>query len=145
MPFLSEAQRRYLAANEPEVFREFVAKERSGELDLRPPATVSAAARRGLDLRSKHGRGGTAVGVARARDLSNRRTLSVETARRMLNYFTRHEKDLDAPAAKVGHPDYPSAGRIAWLLWGGTAGRTWARKIVRQQARLEALAEKETE
>lgn len=140
MPFVSEAQRRYLAANEPEVYREFRAKERAGELDLTPPATVAAAARRGLELRREFGRGGTAVGVARARDLANRRTLSVETARRMVAFFYRHEKDLDAPAAKPGAPGYPSAGRIAWLLWGGDAGRTWARKIVRQQQRLEQLA-----
>lgn len=140
MPFVSEAQRRYLMLNEPEVYREFRAKKRAGELDLRPPATVAAAARRGLDLRREFGRGGTAVGVARARDLANRRTLSVETARRMVAFFERHEIDLGAPAAKPGNPGYPSAGRIAWLLWGGDAGRTWARKIVRQQQRLEQLA-----
>ena len=143
MPFVSEAQRRYLMLNEPEVYREFRAKERSGELDLTPPATVAAAARRGLELRREFKRGGTAVGVARARDLANRRTLSVETAKRMVAYFTRHEKDLDAPAAKPGNPGYPSAGRIAWLLWGGDAGRVWATKIVKQQARLESLAKEQ--
>jgi len=145
MPFVSEAQRRYLMLNEPEVYREFRAKERAGELDLRPPATVAAAARRGLELRREFGRGGTVVGVARARDLSGRRTLSLDTARRMVAYFERHEVDLEAPAAKPGHPDYPSAGRIAWLLWGGDAGRTWARKIMKQQQRLEEAAKKGTE
>lgn len=35
-----------------------------------PPKSVAAAAARGLRLRERHGRGGTAVGVARARDLS---------------------------------------------------------------------------
>ncbi len=114
-------------------------------LDLRPPATVAAAARRGLELRREYGRGGTLVGVARARDLGNRRTLSVDTARRMVAYFERHAIDLEAPAAQPGHPDYPSAGRIAWLLWGGDAGRAWARKLVRQQQRLEEAAKKGTE
>ena len=142
MPFVSEAQRRYLMLNEPEVYREFRAKERSGELDLTPPATVAAAARRGLELRREYGRGGTAVGVARARDLSGRRTLSVDTARRMVAYFERHAVDLEAPAAKPGHPDYPSAGRIAWLLWGGDAGRAWARKILKQEARLQQAGTK---
>lgn len=143
MPFVSEAQRKYLAANKPEVYREFVRKERSGELDLKPPATVAAAAKRGLELRRQFGRGGTAVGVARARDLANQRTLSIETAKRMLAYFTRHAIDLEAPSAKVGNPGYPSAGKIAWLLWGGDAGRTWAKKIVRQQERLQEIANKE--
>lgn len=143
MPFVSDAQREYLRRNEPAVYREFKRAEERGDLDLRPPATVAAAARRGLELRAEYGRGGTAVGVARARDLSNRRELSMETVKRMVAYFTRHEVDLQAPAAKRGHPDYPSAGYIAWLLWGGDAGRTWARKIVRQQARIEAIIQKE--
>ena len=111
-------------------------------LDLTPPATVAAAARRGLALRAEFGRGGTAVGVARARDLAGGRTLSLDTVRRMASYFARHAVDLEAPAAKVGHPDYPSAGRIAWLLWGGDAGRTWANKILKQEARLEQADKK---
>lgn len=143
MPFVSDAQREYLRRNEPAVYREFKRAEERGDLDLRPPATVAAAASRGLELRREYGRGGTAVGVARARDLSNRRELTVETAKRMVAYFTRHEVDLQAPAAKRGNPGYPSAGYIAWLLWGGDAGRTWARKIVRQQARIEAIIQKE--
>ena len=106
-------------------------------LDLRPPATVAAAARRGLALRAEFGRGGTVVGVARARDLGNRRTLSLDTVRRMASFLARHAVDLDAPAAKPGHPDYPSPGRIAWLLWGGDAGRVWANKIVKQEARAQ--------
>ena len=103
-----------------------------------PPATVAAAARRGLELRREYGRGGTAVGIARARDLSNRRELSLQTIVRMVAYFERHEVDLRAAAARRGHPEWPSAGYIAWALWGGDAGRAWARRIVRQQRRLEA-------
>lgn len=110
-----------------------------------PPATVAAAARRGLELRAEYGRGGTAVGVARARDLGNRREFSLDTIKRMVAYFTRHAIDLEAPAAKRGNPGYPSAGYIAWLLWGGDAGRTWANKIVRQQARVEAALERKKE
>lgn len=98
-----------------------------------PPATVAAAARRGLELRREYGRGGTAVGVARARDIAGRRDLSIDTVRRMVAYFDRHEVDLEAPAARPGHPDYPSPGRIAWLLWGGDAGRAWSRRIIRQE------------
>ena len=145
MPFVSEAQREYLRRNEPAVYREFKRAEERGELDLKPPATVAAAARRGLELRDEYGRGGTAVGVAWARDLGNRRTITIETVKRMNNFFTRHEIDLEATAAKRGNLGYPSAGYIAWLLWGGDAGRTWARKIVRQQARIEAALQRKKE
>ncbi len=41
-----------------------------------PPAPVRANAKRGLELRDKYNRGGTEVGVARARDLSNGSGLS---------------------------------------------------------------------
>jgi hypothetical protein len=145
MPFVSEKQRRFLMLNEPAVYREFKRAEERGELDLKPPATVAAAARRGLELRAEYGRGGTAVGVARARDLGNRRTLTVETAKRMVAYFERHEVDLRAPAARRGHPDYPSAGYIAWLLWGGDAGRSWARKVIKQQARIDDALQRRKE
>jgi hypothetical protein len=137
MPFVTDRQRRYLQVNKPDVYREFKAAEERGDVDTKPTVTVAAAARRGLELRREYGRGGTAVGVARARDLSNRKELSIDTVRRMVAYFERHEIDLRAPAAKRGHPDYPSAGYIAWLLWGGDAGRTWAKKIMRQQARVD--------
>jgi hypothetical protein len=93
-----------------------------------PPANVRAAARDGLALRAEYGRGGTEIGVARARDLANGRNISVDTLRRMVVYFERHEIDLDAPAAKRGNPGYPSAGKIAWYLWGADAGRAWAKR-----------------
>lgn len=100
------------------------------DLDLTPPVAVQREAARGLELRRAYGRGGTAVGVARAVQLKNGRTVAPQTLRRMHNYFTRHRKDLDAPAAQPGHPGYPSAGVIAWLLWGGDAGDRWAERLV---------------
>jgi len=86
---------------------------------------MAAEAEQGLRWREEYGRGGTEVGVARARDIKNRRNLSVETVGRMNSYFARHEVDLQAEGAKVGGDGYPSAGLIAWKLWGGDAGRRW--------------------
>lgn len=93
-----------------------------------PPQQVRANAKRGLELRKKHNRGGTEVGVARARDLSNGAALSLDTIKRMNSYFARHEVDKKGEGWGVD-----SAGYIAWLLWGGDAGWSWARGILRQQ------------
>lgn len=90
-----------------------------------PPLAVRQAAARALAWRRKFGRGGTAVGVARARDLSNGRAVSAQTRKRMLAYFRRHQIDLIAEGARPGEKGYPSAGRIAWDLWGGDAGFRW--------------------
>ena len=95
------------------------------ETDTRPPQAVADNAEKGLALRRAFGRGGTDVGVARARDLKNRRNLSEQTIDRMVSYFARHE--VDKQAADFGNDDDPSAGYIAWLLWGGDEGRDWAR------------------
>lgn len=103
---------------------------RYDDLDFTPPPAVAEAARRGLELRGEHGRGGTAIGVARARDLSNRRNLSPDTVRRMVSYFARH--DVDREGARWADPDAPSAGYIAWHLWGGDAGRDWAEALKRR-------------
>lgn len=97
-----------------------------------PPDYVAQRADLGLDLRKLFKRGGTAVGVARARDLKNRRPLTLRTLKRMKAYFDRHEVDLKAPAAQPGHKKYPSAGLIAWLLWGGDEGRKWAEREIRK-------------
>ncbi|NNC90662.1 MAG: hypothetical protein HKN82_19565 [Akkermansiaceae bacterium] len=96
-------------------------------MDFTPPEDAAAAARKGLELRSEFDRGGTDVGVARARDLKNRRTCSPDTIRRMVSYFARHE--VDKQADDFGDDDRPSAGYIAWLLWGGDPGREWAENI----------------
>lgn len=93
-----------------------------------PPAQVQANAKRGLELREKHGRGGTEVGVARARDLSNGKGISLDTIKRMTSYFARHEVDKQGEGWGTD-----SAGYIAWLLWGGDAGWSWAKGIVKDQ------------
>ena len=95
-------------------------------IDLKPTASMAEEAERGLAWREEFGRGGTAVGVARARDISNRVNLSPETVRRMVSYFARHEVDKQGEGWSPGEDGYPSAGRIAWALWGGDPGRAWA-------------------
>ena len=45
---------------------------------------------------------------------------------RMVSYFARHEVDKQGQGWNQGEEGYPSAGRIAWALWGGDPGRTWA-------------------
>lgn len=94
-----------------------------------PPQSVRNAAQRGLDLRSEFGRGGTSVGIARARDLSNGNAVSASTIKRMVSFFARHAVDKRPDWA---NPDKPSNGYIAHMLWGGDAGRAWANKIARR-------------
>lgn len=93
-----------------------------------PTQAMADEAQRGLDWREEYGRGGTEVGVARARDISNRVNLSDDTIGRMVSFFARHEVDKDAQGFRPGEEGYPSAGRIAWALWGGDPGKSWADK-----------------
>jgi hypothetical protein len=112
--------------------RQGVAARASGYEPARtfiPPAAVAAVARRALDERAQRPpseRGMTAVGIARARDLSTRRPVSLDTIRRMDSYFARHEVDKQgATWATYG------AGRQAWDGWGGDLGRSWVAAILR--------------
>jgi hypothetical protein len=90
-------------------------------------------AKRGLEWRSEYGRGGTPVGIARARDIANGKNLSPETVSRMVQFFSRHQGNKKAEGYSPGEDGFPSNGRIAWALWGGDAGRTWS------EAKLETL------
>ena len=86
------------------------------------------AARAALDLRASlppSRRAMTPTGLARARDLANRRPLTTDTIRRMVNYFDRHE--VDKQGEGWGRD---SKGYQAWLGWGGDPGRAWAKRIL---------------
>jgi HK97 family phage major capsid protein len=48
----------------------------------------------------------------------------------MFSFFSRHEVDKQAEGFSPGEEGYPSAGRIAWALWGGDAGFSWSRDKV---------------
>lgn len=93
-----------------------------------PTKDIAANAKRALEVRASKPpseRGMTSVGIARARDLQNRKALSEDTVRRMKAYFDRHEVD------KKGET-WPQKGKgwQAWMGWGGDAGQTWANAIV---------------
>jgi len=107
-----------------------------------PTNEMAIEAELGLKWREEFGRGGTEVGVARARDISNKRNLSFDTVKRMNSYFARHEVDKEATGWNDGEEGFPTAGRIAWQLWGGDAGRDWAKRIIeREEVNLDDIAE----
>jgi hypothetical protein len=93
-----------------------------------PTNAMADNARRALEVRATKPpsqRGMTAVGLARARDLQNKKALSEDTVRRMKAYFDRHAVD------KQGETwDEQGKGWQAWMGWGGDAGQTWATAIV---------------
>jgi len=101
----------------------------------KPTEGMIAEANRGLDWRREFGRGGTSVGIARARDISNGKSLPLATVKRMKSFFARHEVDKKAEGFRPGEKGYPSNGRIAWAMWGGDAGKSWSEKIVNQSER----------
>jgi hypothetical protein len=98
---------------------------------FRPTADMATAAQRGLDLRQKFGRGGTEVGVRRAQQLVRRNELNAADVKSIHSYFARHEVDKDTKTHEWGSETDPSAGYIAWLLWGGEAGKAWAERHAR--------------
>ena len=93
-----------------------------------PNDKMAANAARALEVRASKPpsqRGMTAVGLARARDISNKKGLSADTVKRMKAYFDRHEVDKKGETWKD-----QGKGWQAWQGWGGDAGRTWANAIV---------------
>ena len=100
----------------------------------KPPASAVKAAKKGLAQRKEWGRGGLSPseaksqgidsGVTRARKIASG-SVSRHDVRRM-SAFNRHRQN-NRPEKKM--PDGgPTAGTIAWNLWGGTSGVNWAKK-----------------
>lgn len=107
------------------------------DLDFTPTDSMASEAQRALDWRKEGNRGGTSVGVARARQLVNKQNLSPSTVKRMYSFFSRHEVDKQAQGFSPGEEGYPSPGRVAWGLWGGDAGYSWSKTKVNQMNRID--------
>ena len=111
-------------------------------INFKPPESVAKTAEAGLNMRKKASpsnrggldakqakKAGVGSGVQRAVNLKNRDTVSPGTVRRMKNFLSRSEKSASVDKGKAPHED---KGRVAWNLWGGDAGKSWASKVVRQ-------------
>ena len=102
------------------------------DINTKPTQEMADEAAQGLEWREEFGRGGTEVGVARARDIKNRVNLSIRTIKRMFSYLSRHEVDKEGQGFYKGDEGYPSAGRIAWALWGGDPGFAWTKRKIEE-------------
>lgn len=101
-------------------------------VNFKPPAGVRGACARGIALREE-GYGGDGLQpetVAWARRLSAGERVSPEKARKMNAWFARHGASPEENRAR--REDKTSPAWVAWLLWGGDAGRSWSARLVRQ-------------
>lgn len=103
---------------------------RYDDLSFKIPSSVKNAAKQGLELRSKLGRGGTSVGLATARYLVKNDVATPEKVRHIAKYFPRH-------VAIANLDDKESNGWIAYQLWGGDAGRRWSTALVKKMNELD--------
>ena len=101
-----------------------------------PTQAMADNARRALEIREKKPmsqRGMTSVGIARARDLMNKRPMSEDTVRRMKAFFDRHEVDKQGATWKT-----QGKGWQAWMGWGGDEGYSWSTAIVERLNKADA-------
>ena len=101
------------------------------EQKYKVPQSVKNNAKRGLEIRKSmppSQRGGTAVGVARAVQLSNNDYIDLETIKRMFSFLSRHAVDLQSKEFK--EKGWKSKGGQAFLLWGSKSALEWTRRIV---------------
>ena len=94
-------------------------------MPYQPNEQMRSAASRALEYRRTlppSAKFGTAVGIARARDIANNERLSAETILRMYSFLKRHQKNYEmyVGAEKKGK------GYWSYLLWGGPSALPWA-------------------
>jgi hypothetical protein len=98
-----------------------------------PTDGMKAAARRAIKWKEegKAKGAGTPVGWGRARDIVAGRSMSLSVVKRMYSFFSRHE--VDKKGKDFNNTSNPSNGRIMWDAWGGDAGFSWSRAIVKRE------------
>ena len=121
-----------------------LSKSENKAINFKPTNEMASNAQQALNWRKEFNRGGTAVGVARARQLVNKENLSSSTVLRMYSFFSRHEVDKQAEGFRSGEKGFPSAGRVAWGLWGGDSGFSWSKRkrneIMREKEKNEPIS-----
>lgn len=103
--------------------------------NLVPPEGVRAAARRGIKYHAegKAGDGFEAATLDRAHKIANGEELTPEHVKRMHSFFERHAGGRSQKAKKGEVTPWD----VAWLAWGGNAGRSWAAGKVKELERSE--------
>ncbi len=97
------------------------------------PGGVQKEAKKALEWRKEHKRGGTPVGLNTARTLARGGQIGIQKIRHIAKYFPRHEVDKKGKGWEPGEDNFPSNGRIAWALWGGDAAWRWSSAIVERE------------
>ena len=82
---------------------------------------------------------GTELGLKTANMIINNE-LTPDRVTRMYSYLKRHEVDKQGEGFSPDEDGFPSAGRIAWALWGGDAAVKWSERkrneIVEEEERV---------
>ena len=106
-------------------------------VDLSVPAFIRANAKRGLAyLAEGYGGDGLTEGTKRAAREMAAGNITENKIRKMAPWFARHKVDGQAPKnSNPSDPQYPGAGLVAWLLWGGDAdfsdrAQNWAQRKI---------------
>ena len=115
-------------------------------LEVEVPKFIRDNAARGLRYHAegKSGDGVVDRTIREARDMAEEGRISEDKVRRMGPWFARHRADMDAPANDPDSDNFPGAGAVAWLLWGGsTSGdimdaAKWAERTAERLEKEEA-------
>jgi|LUMP01.1.fsa_nt_gb HK97 family phage prohead protease len=106
------------------------------DIDFTPTQAMIDNAKQGLEWREEFERGGTDVGVATANAIIDKK-ITADRTKRIFSYLSRHEVDKDAEGFNDGEDGFPSAGRIAWELWGGDEAFVWSADKVKEIKEME--------
>ena len=93
----------------------------------KPTQQMQANAKRALKLRNQapaSRKGMTAVGLQRANQFAKGKNVSMETVRRTFSFLSR--------AKTYYKPGKNTPGTQAYLAWGGNAGLSWARRLLKK-------------
>jgi len=106
-------------------------------VDLSAPSFIQENAKRGLKyLAEGYGGDGLTEGTKRAAREMAAGNITEDKIRKMAPWFARHKVDGQAPKnSNPSDPEYPGAGLVAWLLWGGDSdfsdrAENWAQRKI---------------
>jgi hypothetical protein len=108
-----------------------------------PTEAMRNNAKRGLALIEKWNRGGSNIKDSFVSNDLIDSDITLAAVKKLHAFFEQHEKSYQPN--KRESDGGPSASTIAWIACGGSAGRAWARSILRQEQILKSYTKEITE
>lgn len=120
-----------------DIYSNYLSPNKYKDIDFSIPENVKDSVLKGIELRNKYKRGGTAVDFSTAKYLSENEKVTPDKIKHLVKYFTEHDGDGIKNRGKLSNKF------ISWNLHGASESLNWASEVFGKMNELDSISTEE--